>query len=72
MIEKSGGQRTNNTLRDVAQPTGGQHPTHPNSKLLALIYLHPRKMLDRARKQNCRETTSALEPQKHINKTREQ
>ena len=67
-MEKSGGQRTNNTLRDIALvPTGRQHPTHPNSKLLALIYLHQRKTLDRARKQNCRETTSALQPQKHIN-----
>ena len=37
-MEKSGGQRTNNTFRDIALvPTGRQHPTHPNSKPLALI-----------------------------------
>ena len=38
VMEKSGGQRTNNTFRDVAVvPTGRQHPTHPNSKPPALI-----------------------------------
>ena len=37
-MEKSGGQRTNNTFRDIALvPTGRQHPTHPNSKPPALI-----------------------------------
>ena len=36
-MEKSGGQRTNNTFRDIALvPTGRQHPTHPNSKPPAL------------------------------------
>ena len=27
----------NNTFRDIALPTGRQHPTHPNSKPPALI-----------------------------------
>ena len=37
-MEKSGGQRTNNTFRDIAlEPTGRQHPTQPNSKPPALI-----------------------------------
>ena len=46
---------------DVALPTGRQRPTHPNSKPPALIPTL-RKTFDRVRKQNCRETTSALEP----------
>ena len=35
--EVSTNVRTNNAFRDIALPTGRQHPTHPNSKPPALI-----------------------------------
>ena len=52
-MKKSGGQRTNNSFRGTA---------HPNSKPPAFIPTL-KKTLDRVRKQNYREATSALEPQ---------
>ena len=71
-MEKSGGQRTNNTFRDIALvPKGRQHPTHPDSKPPTLIPTL-KKNAPQSQETKLSRNNVCSGATKHINKAREQ